>query len=384
MRLRVWLPSLAELVPETTLEFEVLDARRVMRSRGEAVVAALPKGMDCELVLHALDVVLMDVRLPPMSPSRLARALPGIVEDRLAGEVERSHIVAGPRNAAGGAVAAIVDRAPLQRALEIFRRAGVPIAAVTPQPLALPIEPGAWRVRLRGAQGSVRTGPYTGGGFAADRGPPAELQLMLAQSAVPPAAIEVEGDCDPQAWAETLGVDVRPAAPAVEAPPVALDLLQQEFSRGLVRLRPWRASVALGVALLATALAGLNLHAWMLRGQEKAIRASMVRIVQESFPQVSVVLDPVAQMKRLVSDLRTGAGADGGEFFALAAALAQVAEADSVESIDYREALFTVRFRSDYAGTQAQRASLAERAARAGIALSFSGEAVRIARKDGP
>jgi general secretion pathway protein L len=384
MRLRVWLPPLAELAPETPFEFETLDAQRVARSRGKAVVAALPKGMDCELVLHALDVVLMNVQLPRLSPARLARALPSIVEDRLAGEVERSHIVASPRDASGGAVAAIVDRALLRRALEIFQRAGIAVATATPQPLALPIEPGTWRVRLREAQGSVRTGPYTGAGFAADRGPPVELQLMLRQSTAPPTAIEVDGDCDLRAWAETLDVDVRPTAPAVEAPAVMLDLLQHEFSRGLVRWQPWRASAALGVMLVAAALTGLNLHAWMLRGQQRAIRASMVRIVQESFPQVPVVLDPLAQMKRLVSDLRTGAGADGGEVFALAIALARVAEPDSVESMDYRDAVFTVRFRRDFAGTQAQRAALAERAARAGIVLSFSGEAARVARAGGP
>lgn len=381
MRLRAWLPPLAELQADSAIAFELLDARRQVRGRGEAPLSRLPKGVDCELVLHALDVVLIEVRLPPLSAGRLAAALAGLVEERLAGEVERNHIVASPRDAEGGAVAAIVERASLRRALEMFRRAGLPVMAATPQPLALPIEPGIWRVRVREAHGSVRTGPYNGTGFAAGSELPVELQLLLRQSPAPPAVVELDSDRDLGAWGEYTQVALRPAAPAVAAPPIVLDLLQYEFAPGLLRWQAWRGALALGGALVLTALVGLNLHAWALHAQERAIRSRMAAIVQETFPQVPVVLDPMAQMQRLVGDLRTGAGTGGRQILALTTALGQAATPDSVQSLECRDLSCTVRFRAGYTQSATERAALAQRAARSGLILEFSDETARIARK---
>ena len=384
MRLRIWLPSLAELQPGTPLEFEVLDAQRRVRNRGEAVIAALPKGIDCELVLDAIDVVLLEVRPPKLSGARLAKALPGLVEERLAGDVERNHVVAMLPEAGGQTMAAVVDRALLKRALEIFERAGRRVVEATPQPLALGFTPGNWRVRWREDKASVRTGPSSGTGLASSGVPPLELSLLLSQSEERPAAIEVEGDCDVKAWSDALGVPVKPAPAVVQAPPVVLDLLQYEFSRSVVRWEAWRATLVLGMVLLLAALVGLNVHAWTLRAKEKALRQTMAGIVKETFPQVPVVLDPLLQMRRLTSDLRIGAGTERGGFLAMATAFGQFADADSVQSIEYREGRCTVRFRPQVADTEAQRAALSERAAKAGMVLRFSGESASLARREGP
>jgi type II secretion system protein L len=384
VRVRVWLPPLAELRSETPLAFQVLDAHRHVRNRSEAVVAGLPKGIDCELVLHALDVVLLDVRLPRLSGARLASALPGLVEERIAGDLEGSHVAASARDAHGNAVAAVVDRALLRRALEIFERSGCRVIEATLEPLALGLSPGCWRMRLRDGHGSVRTGPASGVGFAYTDEPPLELRLLLTQAAERPAAIEVDGECDLKRWSETLDVPFRAAPTETVAPPVELDLLQYELARSMLSWQAWRPALVLGLAVLVAAVGGLNLHAWALRAQEKALRAAMVGIVKETFPQVPVVLDPIAQMRRYVSDLRTGAGTESGEFLTLASGLGQAADADSVQSMEYRDGQFTVRFRPQVADTDAQRSALTERAAKAGMVLSFSGDAARLVRKARP
>lgn len=384
MRLRVWLPPLGELGPETALAFEVLDARRRVHRRGEGFIGGLPKGIDCELVLHALDVVLLEVQLPKLTGARLAGALPGLVEERVAGELERNHVVASARGPQGQAVAAVVDRASMWRALEIFRRAGYRLVGATPQPLALGFSPGCWRVRLRDGQGSVRTGPVSGLGFRCTDGPPVELSLLLSQAPERPPVIEVDGICDLQQWSEQLDVLVKPAPADAQAQPVVLDLLQYELSRGVVSWRTWRTSLSLGLALLLAGAGGLNLHAWVLRAQEKALRETMVGIVKDTFPQVPVILDPQVQMRRYVSDLRTGAGVERGEFLALAAGLGRSAEADSVEAMEYRDNQFTARLRPQVADTQERRAGLTERASGEGIVLSFSGDSARLVRKARP
>ena len=88
-----------------------------------------------------------------------------------------------------------------------------------PEPLALGLSPGCWRVRLRDGEGSVRMGPASGVGFAYTEEPPLELRLLLAQAAERPAAIEVDGECDLKRWSETLDVPFR-AAPTETVAPV--------------------------------------------------------------------------------------------------------------------------------------------------------------------
>jgi type II secretion system protein L len=221
-------------------------------------------------------------------------------------------------------------------------------------------------------------------GFTSTVAPPLELRLLLAQSAWRPAVIEVEGDCDAGAWSEALGVSVELAQPPAQAPPVALDLLQYGFSRSLVSWRPWRTTIVLGAILLFAAVAGLNLQAWTWRAQEKALQENMVAILKESFPQVSAVLDPVVQMQRLTSDMRTGAGTERGGFLSMTVALGQLLEADSLQSIEYRDGRGTVRFRSQIADTEAKRELLSERTAKAGLLLRFAGESATLTRKEIP
>jgi type II secretion system protein L len=383
MRLRIWLPALAELRPESPLVFEVLDAQRRVRNRGEAVLAGLPRGMDCELVLHPLDAVLLEVRLPRLRGARLAGALPGLVEARVAGDIELAHVVASAPDGEGGATAAVVDRALLRRALELFQRAGQRVAQATPAPLALGMTPGNWRARVRNGQGSVRTGPLAGAGFAVVGAAPLELRLLLSQAQGRPASIEVEGECDVAAWSQALGVDVARAVPDRVAAPIVLDLLQHQFSGSLLPWQTWRPTLVLGAVLAAVAVGGLNLHAAMLRAQERMLRAEMVRMVQEVDPQVPVVLDPVAQMRRRLADLRAGAGTDTSGFLALAADFARIAGPDAAQSLQYRDGRLAVRLQAAPAD-DAQRAALSERAAAAGLTLTLAGDVAQVTRRPGP
>jgi general secretion pathway protein L len=383
VRLRVWLPELPELGASSTLHFEVLDGQRRIKRRGDAVPGALPRNMDTEVALDGGDVLLLETRLPRLSGARLAGALPGLVEERVAGDIERCHLVASAPDGDGFGVIAVVDRALLRRALEILQRAGQRVVQATPQPLALGMTRGNWRVRVRGEHGSVRTGVCTGASFA-EGVPPLELKLLLAQAARRPAAIEVDGQCDPDAWSEALGVPVLAAAPDAVAPPVALDLMQYEFAGSVVRWEAWRVSVALTTVLLLVAVAGLNMHAWLLYTQAQAMRADMVKMVKEMNPQVPVVLDPAAQMRRYLSDLRAGAGTESEGFLALALGVARFAGPDSVQGMQYRTGQLSVRLRTPLTQSEAQRKALLERAAAAGVSVSIAGDTLQVSGKVAP
>jgi general secretion pathway protein L len=380
MRLCVHLPRLAALAADSPLRFEVIDGQRRITRRGEAVLAALPRTDGCELVLHPFDVLLVPVRLPNLSGARLGAALPGLVEDRLAGEAEHAHVVATTRRGDGDAMAAVVDRALLARAIALLSRAGHRVVAATTAVLALPYVPGRWRVHVEDDVAVVRTGECAGVAFPAAGEVPHELALHLAQAG-PPGGIDASGACDASAWSAALSVPVR-AVPAIETVPMpALDLLQYGFASGIADPAVWRRTVVLAVVLLVVFVGGLQLDAWRLRSEERALRVRMAGTVTATFPEVPVILDPLAQMQRLVADLDPGA--DRGGFADLAAAFATVAGGDPVDTIEYREGVLSVTFRWAPAERDAKRAALVARAAAAGLVATAGGDAVQLRRKDG-
>lgn len=382
MRLCVQLPRLAALAADTPLAFAVIDSGRAVQRRGEAVLAALPGGMDTELVLHPHDVLLLPVRLPKLGGAKLGAALPGLVEDRLAGDADQAHVVASPVGADGMATAAVVDRALFARALALAARVGLRIVSAVPAPMALPSMPGSWHVSLAGAAGCVRHGEHAGVGFAADPdAPPVELRLLVAQAGAP-RAIEIAGECDTEAWSRGLGVPVRAVPPPVRWPPPTLDLLRYAFAPRVVDARAWRAAGWLAAALLVIAVGGLNVHAWQLRGEARELRNRMTRVVQETFPQVPVVLDPVVQMRRLVDELRPGA--ESGAFVALAQALSTMVAADALQSLDYRDGALEAVLRTPAREVEARRADFATLGARAGVTVRIDGATLRLVPKAAP
>ena len=157
MKLRIWLPPMSEMRGDSRVEFEVIDSNRHVNHRGESTISALPKGMGCELVIHGRDGVLLDVRAPRLARSKLAAALPGLVEERLAGDADGVQVVATESDQDGVAVAAVVDRALFARTLDLFTRARRAVVSATLSPLSLPWKSGCWRVRVRDGFGSVRT-----------------------------------------------------------------------------------------------------------------------------------------------------------------------------------------------------------------------------------
>ena len=376
--LRIHLCPLGELRAESPLEFDILDKDRRIVERGTAVPAGLPRLPRVELVIAAPDVLLIDAPLPRLSGARLRAALPGLAEPSLAGDVENAFVVASKPDAAGKATLAVLDRALLQRALEVFTRLRLTPVSATPEPLTLPLHAGTWRLRPgRCLRMSERLGVACSSGE-----PPIELRLALEQAGEQrPDVIEVEGEA---AWEAAPGVKVVTVAPErTKAEPVALELLQYEVAPRIMDWRSWRVPAALAAALALVWIAGLNIDAWMKLREERALRAQINAAFRSAFPQVPVVLDPVAQMRRGMADLRSGAGTgDATDFVALAGSFAQVAQlgADSVREIEYRDRALQVRFEPRAVDTSAKRQALVERLSKAGFSARFSDATLSVRR----
>jgi general secretion pathway protein L len=382
--LRVQLCPLAELGAESVLDFEVLDAARTVLERGAAVPAALPVLARTELVVAGRDVLLLTAVLPKVSGARLRAALPALAEPMLLGELERNLVVAGRPDAERRATLAVVDRALLRRALDLFARLGIRPASATPEPLALPAVAGRWRLRKRGGAAVLRMGRELGISCAATEAPPVELELALAQAPVRPEAIEVDGPCDAAAWTAALGVPVLEAARETRAPPVDLELLQYDFAPRLADWRAWRPAAALAAALAVVWIAGLNVDAWLMLREERELRGRMSAALREAFPRVPVVLDAPAQMRRGLADLRAAAGTgDAEDFLPLAAGFARLveSEAEAVRSLEYRDRALQVRFDPRAVDSADKRNAILERLARGGLAGSFASSTLSVRKR---
>jgi len=388
--LRVRLCPLGELGADSALDFEIIDGERRVLEHGIAVPGALPRLTHTELVIAAPDVLLLDATLPRLSGARLRAALPGLAEPLLLGDIEHAFFVAGRPDGTGHATLAVLDRAIFKRALELFARLGIVPASATPEPLTLAAGRGRWRLRLGGSYGSLRMGERLGiaCSHAGGADAPVELRLALEQAgAARPEAIEVEGECDTAAWAASLRVNVLAVTPdRTRAAPVAFELLQYEFGPRMVDWRAWRLPAALAAALALAWIASLNIDAWLKLREERQLRSQINAAFHEAFPRTPVVLDPVAQMRRALADMRTGAGTgDAGDFLPLAASFTQAVQTDaeSVRQIEYRDRALMVRFEPRAVDSAAKRDALVERLAKGGLTARFSDSVLSVRRGGG-
>ena len=374
--LRLRLCPLADLGAESLLDFEVLDDERVIVHRGRAVLAEIPKQGRVELVVAAPDVLLVEAVLPALSGSRLRAALPAIAEPYVLSDIESAFVVAAKTGSR--ATLAVLDRALFTRALELLRRAKLEAATATPEQLALPLENGRWRLRLGSAYSVLRTGTLRGIACSAPAtAAPVEVQLALQQAgeSARPQAIVVDGEFSAREWTDALGVPVvAPEAAEGRAEPVALELLQYELAPRLASWRAWRLPAAVAALLALTWVVGLNVDAWLMRREESALRSRMEATLRSAFPSTPVVLDPVAQMRRGVADLRAGAGSsDPRDFLPLATAVARAVPAsDAVRALEFRDQVLRVDFEPRALEQPQSRDLLLEQISGAGLTGRFS------------
>lgn len=267
------------------------------------------------------------VSLPPKlgrQPGRLLPALHGLLEEQLLQELAQVHIALPPQwqsQAAGQPLwVAVCDKGWLLQHLQALASAQLPVQRLVPE-LAPPAQGQVWHA----------LGPSDNGWLwccSAEHGVTGwpltvanPLQLPGADNAVVLAEPGLAG------WAQARcpqGVQLVETAshwPAALASgwdlaqfDLAARLRQGRLTRWRQRLEVLRRSPAWRPArwgLLAAVLVqlvGLNAWAWMARQQWQTQQEAWTRMVQESFPHVSVVVDAPVQMAREVARLRQGSG----------------------------------------------------------------------------
>jgi len=295
------------------------------------------------VLVPGTEVSLAEARVPGRNRQRLLRAIPYVLEEQLATDVEELHFALGPVGEDDQYPVAVVERSIMDAWAALLREQGIQAEQLIPDILSLPSGDG-WSLMVDGETVLVRSGDYTG--FAADTNNLAVLFALLQAKQQAPDTARVFGSTVLDL--ETVDVEfidekIQPlellARGWAQGP--GLNLLQGAYSRreewGRL-LRPWASSAALLLAgvILVGVTAGLNY--FHLSGQREQLSAEIEDVYRKAFPQAKRIVNPRVQMEQKLAQLRRQAGGGNTDFLAMFAETADVVR--STKGIDVRGASY--------------------------------------------
>ncbi len=321
------------------------------------------------LLLAASDVTLLRIAVPPLSATRLRAALPSLIEEFVIGDTAECAIAAGAE-ADGQRLIAVCDRAWLKNWIDALRQSGarrihvLPISLCLPSPnshLSAALFQYAHRYEL-----ALRLSDHEGIGLAVDvddeiqlpnavarlivtlaGNHPVSLSVPAAQVALFEKWIDVEQlsqiTLTEQQWSDWIAASAK----------VSVDLISafEGNQRAAFPWREWRWPIALAAAASLVNIAAINADWWRLRSEGQQLRDEITDIYRRSFPNETVVLDPLAQIKQKIAASRQASGQlNTSDFVVLAAALGEVwreagNDLRAIDALDYRDGTLTIKLK---------------------------------------
>jgi general secretion pathway protein L len=134
---------------------------------------------------------------------------------------------------------------------------------------------------------------------------------------------------------------------------VPVDLMSafEGSQRAAFPWREWRWPLALAGAVSLFNITALNADWWRLRSEGLQLRDEITDIYRRSFPNETVVLDPLAQIKQKIAASRQASGQlNPSDFVVLAAALGEVwreagNDLRAIDALDYRDGTLTIKLK---------------------------------------
>ena len=310
------------------------------------------------LMLAASDATLLRVKAPPLSASRLKAALPALVEEQVLGDTADCVLAAGAADADGVRTVAVVQRAWLEVLVKALLAQGAHSVSVLPMQLCLPFQPGSVSAALSlgdaGYELILRRSQYDGMGLALPGEPVAALHTLramagdepvtlylsqeqlkqfaplMADAATAPHGISLAED-HWQHWvaaSRSAGLDLAPALGAAGAS-------AREWQR-------WRWPLRIAALAVLVNVVGLNVEWMRLRREANDVRLAMMQTFKAAYPKETVILDPVAQMRKNISLAKADDGQAAPDGFIamsanLAEALSVLPQREVIATLDYRE-----------------------------------------------
>lgn len=325
--LRIALPRLRELSPESVVVFALMDRDCTILRAGELALTELAAAVPArkiQAVLHPADTVATRLVVPPLSGPRLDAAVDALVEPLTLSATESLAVGHGPREADGLACIAWTEREPLARAWRTLAEAGLQAVHFYPTSEVLAPEDGNRTDAL---------------------GLPVDARWQY----------------NAPAWSLSLPA-LRPAATGASR---------------------WSTPLYWGAAATLLWLVGLNLYAGQLSREASGLRSAMQRQVANAFPDIPVVVDPLKQAEQRRDSLRASQGeVSENDFIPLAQAAARLLPdtRNRVMLAHYQNDALKLVVENDDNATTSPDAGPMQQAAGMGLLLERNEEGWRLSR----
>lgn len=256
----------------------------------------------------AEETLLTRVTLPTRSRSKITRALPFALEERLIDDPSEQFFTF-ERSTENSLAVSITRRSRLRQWLAAFEDAGLAVESVTPITLSIPMLANAWMLHCEQDDCWLRTGVRSGYRCAMQAGrPPYMLKSALRDASHKPDTLIIQNppeDFNLETWTQELGLEILVEQnafwEAAECNSLPLNLLQQEYTPrkqipGSSRL--YRPAIYMITAWLIGTVLVTSYEWWRLNSQYTNLRGEMTAIFKKSFPQeASLIVDPYRQMQ---------------------------------------------------------------------------------------
>ncbi|HET8706952.1 MAG TPA: type II secretion system protein GspL [Pseudomonadales bacterium] len=296
------------------------------------------------VIIPATAVSITELDIPAKQPRQILQAVPFMLEDMLADDLESVHLTIGSKGRNGTVPVAVVSKMALADWLLALRDAGVEPDYMLPENLLLPQQNDGWSLLVDQGRAVLRTGLFNAYGFD-------ESQLAVGAGAImaamPPEMESVQLRCvqtddsdDIRDLIEDLESVIKESGRPIslikeKAPYTAMEVLCEAFItgskknllnllQGEFKAREKRASSNINwkpVAILLGIWAVLQLGQFVFQSiyyTQKANAADQQAktLFMKMFPDVKKVVDVRSQMKEKLSQ---GSGASSADFLSLMA-----------------------------------------------------------------
>lgn len=263
------------------------------------------------------------VNIPSKQTKHIAQALPFMLEDQLAEDIETLQFVCGQRNKEGNVAVLACNKNFINALSAVFRKLDIPLDAILPDMLCIPVSDGQWTFLCDAKTLSVRTGSLVGLTIEMDA-LPVVAKALLHDSAQPPQQIQVifahrHLSDNIQAWLRTqftamvAGTSVQIEFSNVEEERFAVladfvstsnalpvNLLQGDL-KPLPKRRAstfnWKPTAVLAGVLALLQTTYLYAQTWQYRSQIDQVNQEAIATYKRYFPQDRNIRDVKRQME---------------------------------------------------------------------------------------
>ncbi|EGM71921.1 type II secretion system protein GspL [Shewanella sp. HN-41] len=296
-------------------EQEIIASGELANAQGLSTLTERAGNRPIDVLVPASAMTLTSVNLPEKGQRQALKALPFMLEESIADDVDAMHFTVGPRSGDALSVIAVAHE-QMQTWLNCLTEAGLKVKRIVPDCLALPLQECQWAAMNYGNELLLRTGLGTGQSLPLPWLPVAMKQLVDKEQEVSVASyteMALEGvELKPQ----PLDLPMLVLARGILHAPVNLlsgvYTPKREYSKQLLQ---WKnAAIVLAVACLL-ALVNKGLTIYQVNGQIADLKAQSESIYQQVVPGNSRIVNLRSQMESQLRSLQ-GQGS-GAEFFAM-------------------------------------------------------------------